>query len=78
MSRTRPNRNNCFLCRMMRGLAFGGLGAALLGVPARWLGADHSEIVYASLFGALLLNLMFNRPAVGREQADKHKKNDPR
>ena len=46
---------------MMRGMAFGGLGAALFGLPARWLGADQSEIIYAALFGALLLNLVFNR-----------------
>jgi hypothetical protein len=61
MSKVAPNYHNCFLCRVMRGMAFGGLGAAVLGLPARWLGADQSEIVYAALFGAILMNLIFNR-----------------
>ena len=61
MSKHTADNRNCFLCRMMRGMAFGGLGAALFGLPARWLGADQAEIIYAALFGALLLNLAFNR-----------------
>jgi hypothetical protein len=61
MSKAQTDSRNCFLCRMMRGMAFGGLGAALLGLPARWLGANQTEIIYAALFGALLANLLFNR-----------------
>ncbi len=61
MSRVKRDSRNCFLCRMMRGMAFGGLGAALFALPARWLGAEQAEIVYAGLFGALFLNLVFNR-----------------
>ena len=61
MTEQQADSRNCFLCRMMRGMAFGGLGAALFALPARWLGADQTEIVYAALFGALLINLGFNR-----------------
>ena len=52
---------NCFLCRLMRGMAFGGIGAALFGLPARWLDASQPTIIYVALFGAMLLNLLFNR-----------------
>ena len=69
MTKPQPDNRNCFLCRMMRGMAFGGLGAALFGLPARWLGADQAEIIYAALFGAILLNLVFNR------SVEKKKKN---
>ena len=67
MSRVERNSRNCFLCRMVRGMAFGGLGAALFALPARWLGADQTEIIYAALFGALFLNLIFNRSLVKKE-----------
>ena len=58
--RTGDNRN-CFLCRVMRGMAFGGLGAALFGLSARWLEASQPNVIYAALFGAMLFNLLFNR-----------------
>lgn len=63
MTPQKPKRDprNCFLCRMMRGLAFGGLGAGLFGIPAKWLGVPQHEIVYYALFGAILLNVLFNR-----------------
>lgn len=61
MSRVKRNHRNCFLCRLMRGLAFGGLGAALFALPAKWLGADHNTLVYIALFGALLVTVLFNR-----------------
>ncbi len=52
---------NCFLCRVLRGMAFGGMGAALFALPAKWLGADTTNIVYAGLAGALFLTVLFNR-----------------
>jgi hypothetical protein len=60
---TQPaNARNCFLCRVMRGMAFGGFGAALFGLPAHWLGAPRDEVVYYALFGALLVTVLANRP----------------
>lgn len=44
----------------MRGMAFGGLGAALFGIPARYLGAAQDTVIYSALFGALLLTVLFN------------------
>jgi hypothetical protein len=45
--------SNCALCRVMRGLAFGGLGAGLGGFGSLFLGANKSDAIYYALFGAL-------------------------
>jgi hypothetical protein len=45
----------------MRGMATGGLGAALFGVPAKLLGEPHANVVYWAFFGALLVTVWFNR-----------------
>ncbi|MET0068013.1 MAG: hypothetical protein ABW076_16835 [Candidatus Thiodiazotropha sp.] len=55
------NARNCVLCRVMRGLAFGGLGAAIGGYGALFLGASQSDAVYYALFGALALTVMVTR-----------------
>ncbi len=49
------DNGNCTLCRMMRGLAFGGLGAALGGYGSMFFGAERHEAIYFALFGALAL-----------------------
>jgi hypothetical protein len=46
---------NCVLCRVMRGLAFGGLGAAIGGYGSMLFGADKNQAIYFALFGALVL-----------------------
>ncbi len=66
MVRVKSNYRNCFLCRIMRGLAFGGMGAALFALPAKWLGADQNNLVYAAMFGALLVTVIFNRKPAGK------------
>lgn len=55
------NDNDCVLCRVMRGLAFGGLGAAIGGYGSMLFGADRNEAVYYALFGALALTAIVYR-----------------
>jgi hypothetical protein len=43
------------LCRVMRGLAFGGLGAAIGGYGAMLFGVSRDDAIYFALFGALAL-----------------------
>jgi hypothetical protein len=45
----------------MRGLAFGGLGAAIGGYGSILLGADRTEATYYALFGALALTVILTR-----------------
>jgi hypothetical protein len=52
---------NCTLCRMMRGLAFGGLGAALGGFGSLLLGAGREDAMLFALFGALALTAIMYR-----------------
>ena len=47
--------DNCVLCRVMRGLAFGGLGAAIGGYGSMLFGADRNDAIYFAVFGALVL-----------------------
>jgi hypothetical protein len=63
---------NCFLCRVMRGIALGGLGAALVALPARWLGVPREDLVYYALFGAIALTALLTRPTARDEE--KHRK----
>ncbi|MES9942684.1 MAG: hypothetical protein ABW104_07015 [Candidatus Thiodiazotropha sp. 6PLUC2] len=58
---TQPNAKNCTLCRVMRGLAFGGMGAAIGGYGALFLGVDRNEATYYALFGALALTVLILR-----------------
>ncbi|MCU7796732.1 MAG: hypothetical protein KZQ75_06345 [Candidatus Thiodiazotropha sp. (ex Myrtea spinifera)] len=52
---------NCTLCRVMRGLAFGGMGAAIGGYGSMLFGADKSDAVYYALFGAIALTAIVQR-----------------
>ncbi len=54
-------RANCFVCRVMRGLAFGGMGAAIGGYGALFFGVDRSDAIYYALFGALALTALITR-----------------
>lgn len=58
-----PDNNlyDCAMCRMLRGLATGGIGAALGGLPARWLGAPLKGVIYCALFGAFAFTFLFLR-----------------
>jgi hypothetical protein len=60
MSR-QPDANNCTLCRVMRGLAFGGLGAAIGGFGALFFGVSRNDATYYALFGALALTAFIMR-----------------
>jgi len=52
---------DCALCRLLRGFASGGVGAALGGLPAKWLGAPLKVVVYSALVGAFAFALLFLR-----------------
>ncbi|MEW8539952.1 MAG: hypothetical protein AB2565_10195 [Candidatus Thiodiazotropha endolucinida] len=47
------DNRNCTLCRVMRGLAFGGIGAAIGGYGALLFGVERSDAIYYALFGAV-------------------------
>lgn len=59
--------DNCPLCRVMRGLAFGGIGAAIGGYGSMLLGADRTEAVYYALFGALAMTALLTRKPNNKE-----------
>ncbi|MBV2121908.1 MAG: hypothetical protein N0E55_06935 [Candidatus Thiodiazotropha taylori] len=59
--RAEQNFSNCTLCRVMRGLAFGGIGAAVGGYGALFFGVDRNEAVYYALFGAFALTVFILR-----------------
>lgn len=58
---------NCTLCRVMRGLAFGGLGAALGGFGSMLFGVERTEAMYYALFGALALTAFMQRKRSKRD-----------
>jgi uncharacterized membrane protein YfcA len=62
------DNSNCTLCRVMRGLAFGGIGAAIGGYGALFFGAERSDAIYYALFGALALTALLQRK---RDKKDK-------
>jgi hypothetical protein len=45
----------------MRGLAFGGIGAAVGGYGAIFFGVDRGDAIYYALFGALVLTAFMQR-----------------
>ena len=53
--------SNCVLCRVMRGIAFGGLGAAIGGYGSMLFGASRNDAIYYALFGALALTAIVTR-----------------
>ncbi|USF88325.1 hypothetical protein [Candidatus Endoriftia persephonae] len=56
------NFRNCALCRVMRGFAFGGMGAAIFGYGSIWLfGVEQNEAIYYALFGAIALTAWVHR-----------------
>jgi hypothetical protein len=55
------NFRNCTLCRVMRGMAFGGLGAAIGGYGSLLLGASRQDALMYALFGALALTAFLSR-----------------
>jgi len=57
----RYDADNCLLCRVMRGMAFGGLGAALGGFGSLWLGASRQDALLYALFGVLALTAWLQR-----------------
>ncbi|MCU7844539.1 MAG: hypothetical protein KZQ93_11935 [Candidatus Thiodiazotropha sp. (ex Monitilora ramsayi)] len=57
----RRDATNCPLCRVMRGLAFGGMGAAIGGYGSMLFGADKNEAIYFALFGAIALTAIMQR-----------------
>ncbi len=58
---TENDDRSCTLCRVMRGLAFGGLGAAIGGYGAILFGVDRQEAMYYALVGALALTAFVQR-----------------
>lgn len=65
------DNNRCTLCRVMRGLAFGGLGAAIGGYGALFLGADQDEAIYYALFGAIALTAIVQRKRNKKDSSNK-------
>ena len=63
--------SNCVLCRVMRGLAFGGLGAAIGGYGALFFGAERSDAIYYALFGALALTAFVQRKRNRKDDSNK-------
>ncbi|MGD8911908.1 MAG: hypothetical protein PVI97_03855 [Candidatus Thiodiazotropha sp.] len=55
------DNKNCTLCRVMRGLAFGGIGAAIGGYGAIFFGAERGEAIYYALFGAFVFTAFMQR-----------------
>ena len=55
------NFRNCPLCRVMRGMAFGGLGAAIGGYGSLLLGASRQDALMYAVFGALALTAFVQR-----------------
>ncbi len=51
----------CSFCRFMRALAFSAVGAAVLGLGAKWLGADQQTIIFSALAGSIGLVGWVNR-----------------
>lgn len=57
--------DNCPLCRVMRGLAFGGMGAAIGGYGSMLFGVTRDEAIYFALFGALAMTAFVHRKRSG-------------
>ncbi len=63
--------SNCTLCRVMRGLAFGGIGAAIGGYGALFFGVERSDAIYYALFGALALTAFVQRKKSKKDTSNK-------
>lgn len=62
---SKKTAENCPLCRVMRGLAFGGMGAAIGGYGSILLGVSRDEAIYFALFGALAMTAFMHRKRSG-------------
>ena len=61
MKKKKVDYRNCGLCRFMRGVAFGGLGAAIGGYGSLLLGASQNDAIYYAVFGAIALTVLLTR-----------------
>lgn len=61
---------SCVLCRVMRGLAFGGIGAAIGGYGAMLFGVEREQAIYYALFGALALTAFVTRKRNNHQDGD--------
>ncbi|MEW8316726.1 MAG: hypothetical protein AB2669_17455 [Candidatus Thiodiazotropha endolucinida] len=64
------DNRNCTLCRVMRGLAFGGIGAAIGGYGALLFGVERSDAIYYALFGAVALAAFLQRKREKKDSED--------
>jgi hypothetical protein len=55
----------------MRGLAFGGIGAAIGGYGALFFGVERSDAIYYALFGALALTAFVQRKKSKKDTSNK-------
>ena len=49
----KKNAAACALCKFMRALAFSGIGAAVCGLTAKWLGADQQTVIICAMMGSI-------------------------
>ncbi|HHZ87671.1 MAG TPA: hypothetical protein EYN73_03355 [Chromatiaceae bacterium] len=49
---------NCAMCRLMRGFAFSGMGAALFGGGSLYCGASQNDAMYWALGGTLFFAML--------------------
>ncbi|MBT3015641.1 MAG: hypothetical protein N0E42_08935 [Candidatus Thiodiazotropha endolucinida] len=54
----------------MRGLAFGGIGAAIGGYGALLFGVERSDAIYYALFGAVALTAFLQRKREKKDSED--------
>ncbi len=55
MKKKKKSGAGCTFCRFMRALAFSGLGAAVFGLGAKWLGADQQTTIISAMMGSIVL-----------------------
>ena len=53
MRRKINNKPSCAFCHFTRALAFSGIGAAVCGLTAKWLGADQQTIIISAMMGSI-------------------------
>jgi len=53
MKKKKKSGAGCAFCNFMRALAFSGLGAALFGGAATWLGADQQTTIISAMMGSI-------------------------
>jgi len=53
MRRKINNKSSCAFCHFTRALAFSGIGAAVGGLGAKWLGADQQTVIICAMMGSI-------------------------